>query len=1240
MPSIEELLNEAEMYMANEPVNDILEIDIETREIYIPDSEIILGVETDQKAERKYFRCPKIVGNNIDLSELELYVVFQNAGGELEENRDRYHVTDVETTEDGYITFSWELTAKVTEYMGNVQFGVCAIRTDSSGAKQNVWNTTIAVGKCLIGLSADMSEEEQQTASDMYTQLITELNSIATNRITEINTTADSRLEEYNDNATTKVKEITDKIQIAGNNQITYINNAGNTQTKNITDKGAEVLASIPTDYTDLVNRVETNETTIRTKAPAIVRSVTSESGEHVQVSGSADMPLQGMRIYGKSEQKTTTGKNLFGGKVFADKLVELGGSINETVKQVVIAPNIVQKKEVYLFADSSKQYTIMLNGISNVTSQESNLSVDYDDGTTEYCGKFVDKQIVFTTNAEKKPVKLRGAWWDGSATYNYEKVGVFEGVLTLSDFEPYTGGKPSPSPEYPQEIESVGGDGSIGVEIVSGEKSSNVSISTPNGLPAIPVPAGTAGITYTDVDGQAWIADEIDFKRGKYVQRVWRGEFDGSSDEIWSSEWRAGYYSTYFDNSHLVANINMLCSQYIYGNNVGGFFALNENNRLYVYFNYDGGVIGLDEFRALIAQNPIEVMTYLDTPIETDLTEAQLQAYKPLQTFKPTSIVSNDAGAQMEVDYALDTETYINGLNNECNSNLDKLNETLAENKKSDELTQRRLDALWKWNQGVVYEFQSDDTDGYQKDVPTGGRYVGLKQIGGKSLVWEQMVANPLFDELLKWVSVNSSWNANNGVAIANIAYEPNKMFVKFYQAVNTIKNHKYIASIKAKYGFTTGESDIYSQIMFSSHTGNYPGSIANIVSDGKTHKYSGIATATENVMYFGFATQMGKDTTINIELQNPQLFDLTQIFGSGNEPSTVAEFEALFPDDYYPYSAPEMVHAGVEIVESLGKNRFKSSGILTDAATITETGVKFKNTDVEGGATVLATKLSDILDAKIDDKITFSCDVVNGTGDLYLYGNDGCETYGDWNNGTEITITKDILNNGVNFYGDLNVECEYKNVMFRKSSTPTAYSPYTRNTLTIPESIRNLDGYGWSAGSVYNYVDFESKKFHKRVGCVDLGTLTWVYDSSIPRYYSTGFTNAKTPGSNNVIFNGLCKHYIAIDAASIYQNTVKYKCIALSKQNSINIINDTYTDADVFTTAMSGVMLYYELATEEVIDISDLLADLDEDAFVLPVETGGTLTFRNALGDGYRISIPNSEEYVIKLSEVASNE
>ena len=336
MPSIEELLNEAELHMAAQPVNDVLEIDPETREISIPDSEIILGVETDQKAERKYFHCPKIVGNNIDLSALELYVVFQNASNK-EEGKDRYHVTDVKTTSDGYITFSWELSAKVTAYKGDVQFVVCAIKTDSSGVKQNVWNTTIAIGKCLIGLSSDMSASEEQSASDLYTQLISELNSTAS----------------------AKLAEVTNQIQTVGNNQVSNVNSAGTTQVRNVQNKGTEVLASIPDTYTELDASVKQLNEKIRGKAPVIVENITSQSGKPVSVSDSAEMPLQGLRLYGKSKQVVTTGKNLC------------------SIKSCQLSMNIVSS-DVIAWTKSSRVYYAF--DTQNISGAKAYISIKYHD--------------------------------------------------------------------------------------------------------------------------------------------------------------------------------------------------------------------------------------------------------------------------------------------------------------------------------------------------------------------------------------------------------------------------------------------------------------------------------------------------------------------------------------------------------------------------------------------------------------------------------------------------------------------------------------------------------------------------------------------------------------------------------------------------------------------------------------------------------------------------------------------
>lgn len=756
MPSIEELLNEAESHMAAQPVNDVLEINPETREISIPDSEIILGVETDKKAERKYFHCPKIVGNNIDLSELELYVVFQNASN-MEEGKDRYHVTDVKTTSYGYITFSWELSAKVTAYKGDVQFVVCAIKTDSSGVKQNVWNTTIAIGKCLIGLSSDMSASEEQSASDLYTQLISELNSTAS----------------------AKLAEVTTQIQTVGNNQVSNVNSAGETQVNNVQNKGTEVLASIPDTYTELDASVKQLNEQIRGKAPVITESTTIQSGSPTTVTDSAEMPLQGLNVYGKSKQVTTTGANLAKPKLqsglrsgitvtkYDDGSYNFKGTCTGDI-YVEVCTNDVEIGKTYYFSGGAE------NG-SSTTFQTYIISKDY----SEIVGYNLVKK---SFKANKELYYLNCAIYKG-ATVDFTIKPMLNIGSEALPFEPYTGGKPSPSPEYPQEIVSVGGSGSIGVEITgknlssikscqlstnmvesdivpwtkkdkiyfscdtekvenskvyvtivyydgnkkilgtngeiipctgtrketsfsgreAGTNSTNVDlttveyvsvkvglsnssvptsfidnimlcdeanqtyesykqpqslqIATPTGLPAIQVPSDTSGITYTDADGQAWISDEIDFSKGKYIQRVWKAEFDGSEDEKWLKG-----DANYISNECLPVVMNSrkgFCNQYIVGNNIRGI-KIGDGTKALIVFDDFSDENALSNFKAHLASNPLSVMTYLDTPIETDLTEAQIQAYKSLTTFKSTSIISNDANAQMNVEYACDTKTWV----------------------------------------------------------------------------------------------------------------------------------------------------------------------------------------------------------------------------------------------------------------------------------------------------------------------------------------------------------------------------------------------------------------------------------------------------------------------------------------------------------------------------------------------------------------------------------------------------
>lgn len=181
MPTVEELLAVAEVDMDTEQTEgfpvEVLEIDAKTREIQIPDGEILFGVESDEKAERKYFRVLKDVGNDIDLSTLQMRVIYQNASG-TDEGKDIYIVTDMQVS-GNYVEFSWELSRKVTKYKGNINFIICAIRVNPDGTITNEWNTTIAKGTVKQGLEVTTDTGQEEQARDYLTQLQNELLKIA-----------------------------------------------------------------------------------------------------------------------------------------------------------------------------------------------------------------------------------------------------------------------------------------------------------------------------------------------------------------------------------------------------------------------------------------------------------------------------------------------------------------------------------------------------------------------------------------------------------------------------------------------------------------------------------------------------------------------------------------------------------------------------------------------------------------------------------------------------------------------------------------------------------------------------------------------------------------------------------------------------------------------------------------------------------------------------------------------------
>ena len=179
------------------------------------------------------------------------------------------------------------------------------------------------------------------------------------------------------------------------------------------------------------------------------------------------------------------------------------------------------------------------------------------------------------------------------------------------------------------------------------------------------------------------------------------------------------------------------------------------------------------------------------------------------------------------------------------------------------------------------------------------------------------------------------------------------------------------------------------------------------------------------------------------------------------------------------------------------------------------------------------------------------------------------------------------------------------------RGTAVPPSYMPYRKDIFPIPTEIQALDGYGVGINeSCYNYIDYEKRQFVKRVGVIDMGTLEWEYNAPVAQASAT-LRDAAAYGTV------LCARYNTTDLDS-GDNGIHI-------QNSVvNIIDYSFGDAEAFIPAVSGEMLYYELATPEVTDISDILSADN----LIRVDGSGTMTVVNE----HSLAAPSEITYMLK--------
>lgn len=542
---------------------------------------------------------------------------------------------------------------------------------------------------------------------------------------------------------------------------------------------------------------------------------------------------------------------------------------------------------------------------------------------------------------------------------------------------------------------------------------------------------------------------------------------------------------------------------------------------------------------------------------------------------------------------------------------------------KLTDKELKRRVNALYDLGNGVTHKFETDSGTAYAKTVPTGAKLMSVKSVGGRSIVFNQLAdVTDIVDETLDNYYKETLFNGNRP---------------------KWTKGHKYLFALYVKssaepFGISIGYSDS-DKVPYDN--------------DGKTFSYKSsgkellLFTPDDSLIDSGYQyialrpVRYDTQTRCTISVRNLMIFDLTVMFGSGNEPTSVEEFEKMFPNDYYPYNAGEIVSAGVTEIVEQGKNVFDYTDTIYHGANVSkvENGVIYTK-----GLTTTVLNIPTIAENKYTLSFKVKSNAANqgglrwslqkGKNISYAHDSSLIKSEVGYEASKEYQAVATFVAD-TDFVSLCTIVGMVYDVKLELGDTATDYSPFYQTEYPIPEAIRNLPGYGWSAGTARNYVDYENKKYYKCVDSMDLGTVKWAKGESVS-FKTHQLAGQKPSKSYDIAPNIFCSKYLTKTQNELWGKLSVTGISATSNVGGYIYVNDTsYTDA-AFKQAMQGVMLYYELATPIVTDISTMIPD----GFLrnIEVEAGGSVTFKNS-NDNYHIPVPSEEEYIVKLSEVGGS-
>lgn len=371
----------------------------------------------------------------------------------------------------------------------------------------------------------------------------------------------------------------------------------------------------------------------------------------------------------------------------------------------------------------------------------------------------------------------------------------------------------------------------------------------------------------------------------------------------------------------------------------------------------------------------------------------------------------------------------------------------------------------------------------------------------------------------------------------------------------------------------------------------GNYDGigelSLLNQgISDSGSGAIGTAVTSTEAPRNtWGIAWDSG--TTFNNVTIYPQVFDLTAMYGFGNEPTTVEQFKKDYPQ-FFDEKLDSIWNVRTSGVSTTGKNLF-----VYDQIAKYDYNKDYKKYNA-GNAIFFKAGTYSITTKNVNSSVfcqAFSEPNIAIT-DIFsvLTPGDAVLMYKAWNGYAvniqfkqskvlQFTLSKDCY---LTFCADPNVVTQ---PMIELGTVGTDYEPYQENKIDLlnTQTLYGING-------VNDYIEVIDKgnglydlKKTQNIDSVDLGTLDWIVGGL---NFSSSFISQviKLPNNNSIPANCVCDKYVncSMDKSFVDGD------FGVNTSGVMQFRNSAYTTAAAFKTAMNGVILYYQLKTPVITTIT----------------------------------------------------